>query len=336
MRTGKTARASSRRRDAALQWTLSAWHPDAAVTNPLTIWLLGDGKPGHENQSLGLAEAIGRRVPCAIHRISIAGKKGPLARVKAAIQASAGFPKPDLIIGSGHATHFALLWLARKHRAKSIVLMRPSLPMAWFGLCIVPAHDFTDGGDRPNLIVTRGALNRVASPDATERNGRMILIGGPSSSHGWSGETLLAALAEITAHGHWQLTDSRRTPAGFVDEIRKRLPAVEVFPHQETPPDWLTGKLATAAEVWVTEDSVSMIYEALSSGASVGLLPVPRKQSTSRVLRGLQLLIADGFLTPFAEREKSRRLKEPPAILREADRCAGEVISRIYPGKPQV
>lgn len=299
------------------------------MTDIPTIWLIGDGKPGHENQSLGLADAIARRVPCAVHRISIAGKRGLLTRVRAAIQASAGLPEPDLIIAAGHATHFALLWLARKHRAKSIVLMRPSLPMAWFDLCIVPSHDFKKTNNRKNLIVTRGALNRVAPPDATPRSGGMILIGGPSVTHGWSGETLLNSLAAIVSNGEWQLTDSRRTPAGFIAEIATRLPRIQIFPHQETTPDWLPAKLARATEVWVTEDSVSMVYEALSSGASVGLLPVPRLLADSRVLRGLEQLVADGFLTPFAAWEKSQRLEQPPSILREADRCAERVIQLV-------
>jgi mitochondrial fission protein ELM1 len=298
-------------------------------SKPLIFWLLGDGKPGHENQSLGLADAIARQTPCEVHRISIAGKRGLPARIQAAVQASAGLPRPDLIIAAGHATHPSLLWLARKHRAKSIVLMRPSLPMGWFDLCIVPSHDFKNPPRRENVIVTQGALNRVAPPDGGERSGGLILIGGPSRTHGWDGEKLLSALTEITATGTWQLTDSRRTPAGFLDEIRKRLPAVEVFPHQQTPPDWLPAKLAAAESAWVTEDSISMIYEALTSGASVGLLPMPRNQNHSRVLRGLERLVADGFLSPFAEWQNVRQLKEPPSILREADRCAALAVRDI-------
>ena len=301
------------------------------MTKPLTLWLLGDGKPGHENQSLGLAEALARRAPCVVHRISIAGKRGAISRVNAAIQASIGLPKPDFIISAGHATHLPLLWLARKNHAKSIVLMSPSLPASWFDLCIVPSHDFPNGSKRRNLILTRGALNRVAPPEAQDRSGRMILIGGPSSSHGWDEQQLLDSLAQITATGDWQLTDSRRTPAGFLDQIRPSLPAIEVFPHQETSADWLPEKLVAAAEVWVTEDSVSMIYEALSSGAKVGLLPAPRNHRHSRVLRGLQRLIADRFLTPFATWQINNALQSPPETLREADRCADEVIRRIEP-----
>ena len=44
------------------------------MTDPLDIWILSDGKPGHENQSFGLAEATllvtggalrRRSAPCA-------------------------------------------------------------------------------------------------------------------------------------------------------------------------------------------------------------------------------------------------------------------------------
>jgi hypothetical protein len=98
-----------------------------------------------------------------------------------------------------------------------------------------------------------------------------------------------------------------------------------VFPHEETSADWLPEKLAAAAEVWVTEDSVSMIYEALSSGARVGLLAVPRNHRHSRVLRGLEQLVVDGLLTPFAAWQNSRILKVPNSILREADRCAEKI-----------
>lgn len=316
--------------DAALQSMITPWHGVSALTKPPIIWLLGDGKPGHENQSLGLTDAIARRMPCEVHRISLAGERGIFKRVKAAERAGIRLPAPDLIIGAGHSTHFALLWLARKHGAKSIVLMKPSLPMGWFDLCIVPAHDFKAPPQRENVIVTQGALNRVAPPENVDRTGRMILIGGPSGAYGWDEETLLQALAGISTEGKWQLTDSRRTPDGFIRKIEARLPGIEIFPHQNTRPEWLPGKLARAEEVWVTEDSVSMVYEALSSGARVGLLPVPRAKKDSRVLRGLEVLISNGFLTSFTEWEKTKKLNAPPSILREADRCAGEVVRRFF------
>jgi mitochondrial fission protein ELM1 len=310
-----------------LQTVNHLWQADPAVTKPLNLWLLGDGKPGHENQSLGLADALMRKVPCEVHRISLAGKSW--LRRLAATSPGGLLPPPDLIIGAGHATHFTLLRLARIHGAKSIVLMKPSLPMSFFDLCIVPAHDFENGCDRKNVIVTRGALNRVFPPLASAREGKMILIGGPSGTHGWDGESLLGALSKITPGSHWQLTDSRRTPDGFIGEIGTRCPEIEIFPHHETTLEWLPARLAGAGEIWVTEDSVSMIYEALSTGAKVGILSMPRTRADTRVIRGLERLIADGDLTPFADWEKSGQLKSPPAVLREADRCAEVVLKSL-------
>jgi len=298
------------------------------VTHPPVIWLLCDGKPGHENQSLGLAEAIGRRVRCEIHRIDLSAAAGMLGRHFLAMQANRDLPRPDLILGAGHSTHASLWWLARKTRAKSVVLMRPSLPLGCFDLCIAPAHDFPEGYERSGLVLTRGALNRVKDA-AGEKSGKLILIGGPSKIHGWDGDTLLEMLALATDRGGWELTDSRRTPDGFLDQVRARLPGVTAFSHEETPPDWVPEKLGQAKEVWVTEDSVSMIYEALTSGARVGLLPLPRLKSGARILNGIDRLLAEKFLTPFAGWREFQRISSPPEILREADRCAEIVIAHL-------
>ncbi len=299
------------------------------VNKTRTLWMIGDGKPGHENQSLGLADAIARIAPCEVHRISLAEVRGRIARIRSAVRTGGSLPPPDLIISAGHATHVPLLLLSRKFKAPSVLLMRPSLPMQLFDLCITPEHDFKTGYQRKKLLLTRGALNRVPPSQVASRNHRMILVGGPSKIHSWNGESLLAALEKITASGGWQLTDSRRTPAGFTDEMRKRLPHVEIFPHQETAPTWLPGKLAAAEEVWVTEDSVSMVYESLSSGAKVGLLPVPRLKSGTRVLQGLEKIIESGFITRFADWEKSLQLAAPPETLREADRCAAAIVEQF-------
>ncbi|MCX6873963.1 MAG: ELM1/GtrOC1 family putative glycosyltransferase [Verrucomicrobia bacterium] len=303
----------------------------------LSIWLLGDGKPGHENQALGLAEAMGRLRPCVIHRLSLAGRRGVFSRFRAALRAGAAMPPPDLLVAAGHATHPALLWLAHKHRVPGIVLMRPSLPLRWFDWCIAPAHDFTQVPSAATVLTTLGALNRVVVSAGVPRHGGLLLVGGPSGTHAWAPETLLDSLACISdeaGSGPWMLTDSRRTPPGFLARVRQRLPTVAVFPHGETTPGWLPTCLAEAADVWVTEDSVSMVYEALSAGPRVGLLSLPRKKPDTRVLRGLARLVDEGFVTPYARWQQTRTLTAPPRPLREAERCAHAVLTRFFPSKP--
>lgn len=306
------------------------------MDSPLVIWIVGDGKPGHENQSRGLAEALGRLRACQTEYIPLPAG-GWWRRWRGLNESVRELARPGLIIGAGHATHLPLLLLARKRKARSVVLMKPSLPLRWFDLCLAPEHDFP-ATPPANVVTTLGALNRVAFDAAAPRAGGLLLVGGPSGTHGWDQRAMLEQLARVTAgasDGDWWLTTSRRTPAGMADALRERLPAVRVFSHEQTDRDWLPRRLAQASEVWVTEDSVSMVYEALSSGARVGLLEVPRKQSSNRVLRGLEALAQAGFITAFGQWCQTGLLPPPPHVLREADRCARLVNDRFFMASPR-
>jgi mitochondrial fission protein ELM1 len=279
--------------------------------DPTRILVISDGKAGHENQSLGLAEAMARLRPAEIHTLRLDGEKGFLGRLKAAVAQSRKFPCPDFVLAAGHATHPPALWIARKYGARSVSLMKPSLPVSWFDHCICPEHDFIGKTVPPNVFTSKGALNRVRPSEAV-RSGKLFLIGGPSKTHGYDESALIARIREIAADGGWQVADSRRTPETFLPSLRKQLPDMTVFPHQETQPGWLAATLSTAETVHVTEDSVSMIYEALTGGAKVGVLEMPRLRPDARVIRGLEALKSEGFFDPHS----------PPRPLAEADRCA--------------
>lgn len=304
------------------------------MTQPLHILILSDGKAGHENQSYGLAEAIGRIRPVETSLIRLAGLKGPFSRARHAWRELGKLPAPQLLLGAGHAVHLSLLVLSRKTGAPSVVLMKPSLPASLFDLCLVPEHDLEKRQPPANVIPTKGALNRVPPSAAAQRSGALILLGGPSSSHGWDGGGVTAALEAIVAANpgqRWTITNSRRTPEGQLSAIAARIPQLQVFPHTETGRDWLPSQLSSTTEVWVTEESISMIYEALSSGAKVGLLPVPSLKRAGRVARGISRLAAAGYVTPFSQWSAATGLSTPPGVLREADRCAAIVMEKLLP-----
>jgi len=284
----------------------------------LQILVISDGKAGHENQSLGLAEALARRCPAKIQTLQLDMKKWIFFRLRAVVAKAAGLPRPHLVIAAGHATHPAAIWIARKYGARSISLMKPSLPISSFDLCICPEHDFIGKPVPHNVITTKGALNRVL-PGKGEKLGKLFLIGGPSKTHDWNAAALTAQIKKVAGDGAWQAADSSRTPEGYLSGLKKELPTLEIFPHQQTQPGWLAGKLATLETIWVTEDSVSMIYEALSSGAEVGVLEMPRLKPNARVIRGLEALRAEGFFD----------MENPPRPLAEADRCAALLASRL-------
>jgi len=223
--------------------------------------------------------------------------------------------------------------MARGGRA--VVLMKPSLPLCWFDLCLIPEHDRPPVRD--NVLATQGVLNTVRASDCANPGIGLILVGGPSSHHRWDGPSLVRMVrAILDAHPMvaWRIADSRRTPAGTRHLLRASsslstgvAPNCEFVPHEKTGPEWLSTALAEAGTVWVTEDSVSMLYEALSAGAATGLLPVPRRRS-SRPSRGVDALLASGQITAFERWAEGAALPRLAVPLCEAERCARALLAR--------
>lgn len=305
------------------------------TAEPLVIWRLLDGKAGHENQTAGLLQALRSLRPVAAYELrTVRSLPSAAAALLSWFPWADTLPDPDLIIGAGQATHVALLAARRARGGRSVVLMRPALPVTWYDLCLIPAHD------RPppaaNVVVTHGVLNRIRPGAAKDPHKGLILIGGPSRHHAWSNAQIiqqLRAIIERTPQRHWLLTTSRRTPADFLPALQAQLHAdtVEVVPYEQTTPDWLPMQLAWAAQVWVTEDSISMLYESLTSGAAVGLIEVP-VHKRDRVVQGVEALLAEGLVTDFTTWNSGGELRAPKQSFNEAARCAQDIIRRWYNG----
>ncbi len=296
------------------------------TTDTLNIWRLLDGRRGHLTQIEGLSQALGGRVPVRCLDIEVTGGAGPVWQwLTGRFPSGAGLPPPDLILAAGHATHFAALAVRRRYGGRIVVLMKPSLPLAWFDLCLIPEHDRPPARD--NVIVTRGVLS-TARPSGTREPGTgLILIGGPSRHHGWDDEAILAQITEIISRQptvSFRIGDSPRTPP----DTREALLAAgcDFIRWETTQPGRIQAEMARASQVWVSEDSASMVYEALSTGAPVGLVAVPRHRTT-RISRGVDRLTEDGLLTPF-DRWQQTGILQATAPLDEAGRCADEILRR--------
>jgi mitochondrial fission protein ELM1 len=299
---------------------------------PLVVWRCSDGKAGHDNQTRGLAEALARLRPVETHTLdplppATALRDWLLGRLSAWRDP----PVPDLVLGAGHRTHLSLLAARRSRGGKVVVLMRPSLPLGLFDLCLIPEHDAPP--TRPNVLATRGALNRIQPSATLDPRQGLLLIGGPSAHFGWDEAALRQRIAAIVAADptiRWTLTTSRRTPPGFLEGGASLADArLTVVPVMATGPDWLPAQLARAGQAWVTADSVSMVYEALTAGAAVGVLDVPRKRA-SRISRGLDRLVADGWVTSFADWQQRPPLHRPPGVFNEAERCARWIVEQWF------
>jgi len=298
------------------------------------IRVLSDGRPGHENQSVGLALALARRTGASHEIVRIEPKASLWCRMRTAAIST----PTQLIIAAGHRTHLPLWWAARRAGARSVVIMRPSLPSALFDLALIPRHDLASNAeDTPRRILTRGALNRVPETLPAKTASGLVLLGGPSKHHGWDSPALTSKILRvITARPDliWTVADSRRTPDDFLGGLE--LPEnTRRVPWRETTPDWLANELARAAVVWATEDSVSMVHEAVTSIAATGVLPVPlRGAKPGRPARAVARLIADGYATAYETwlAEGAGALVPGPA-LHEAGRCADRLVAAWFKPK---
>jgi hypothetical protein len=253
------------------------------------LLILSDGKKGHENQSLGLAEALAKRTGLSYEIQPLSEQESPSAR-------------PSALIAAGHATQLPLLHLARKYKVPSILIMKPSLiPTVFFSRCLIPEHDL---GKRlpPRVIATLGNLNRIPEELPEKKGLGLIMLGGPCKHFQWETPLVVEAICALVRSRPdlvWTLGDSRRTPPETLSRLRQCSLPLSIMSHQESGPDWLRDSLLVSREAWVTPDSSSMLYEALTAGCHLGTLPL-RARGT-RLSRAHDHLARDGWLTPFAE-----------------------------------
>lgn len=266
------------------------------TASPQVLWRLTDGKPGHDSQTRGLAYALVRRA--AAHGISLTvhdvrvprGFSVWWAGLRRQFPWSAGLPAPQWIVCAGSGTH-AAGWAARRAvSGRLICLMTPSLPLRLFDAVIAPHHDGVSG---PNVFTTQGALNPM-QPGVKVPGSVLVLIGGPSPHVTWSDAQIQTQLAQVlVAHPDACLTDSRRTPTTLKVWLAQQ--GLNYHPAEQTPPGWLAVQLAETETVFVTADSVSMLYESLTAGCKTHLLWPGEPNPKSRVMQALEPLPAPGL-----------------------------------------
>jgi mitochondrial fission protein ELM1 len=101
--------------------------------------------------------------------------------------------------------------------------------------------------------------------------------------------------------------DSRRTPKALRDHLN--LPANAKYVHwRDTQPSWLTHQLSRSGSTWVTPDSASMVYEALSFSGRVGVIGLRPRWRSNKLAHGIRRLHALGYNVALAEHKRCAKL----------------------------
>jgi len=282
-----------------------------------TIWRLLDGKTGHEKQSLALVKNLKNQANCKIYNINIQDLQNPfLALILKKYNLNKGLIRPDIAIGAGHKTHFHLLAIKRYFGAKIVVIMKPSLPLKLFDLCVIPKHDDVKSGT--NVIITNTPLINFNLNMKKKENMALFLIGGPSRHFHWDSKIILEQIKNISKKFKFKkllITTSRRTPLDFIDEFnRLNIKNIQLYEHTKIINNWLDKNIIKVKNIWVTNDSYSMLIEAFASGAYTDILElkIKKKSKLSRKINSVK-----------------KKIKNKITIHNEAERVA-KFIQKIW------
>ncbi len=259
----------------------------------LTVWLLSDGTPGHLSQSRGLVDALARfrqlrciEVPLTLRRKWLKRLLRPCLPLSPALS-RAVLPwvyrleqptiRPDLIISSGGNTLLASALLARLWSVPNIYSgTRKGYPPAAFS-CVVSV---TPQGGPGNLVLPLPPVPSAllhSLPPAQEPAPLCLLIGGEGAGYHYRETDWLALCDGINAlsvHSgrRWCISTSRRTGAKVESLLEQHLKSEhieEIVYFSRSPRPVVRDFGSRSALVFVTEDSLTMVAEAMYSSRPV-------------------------------------------------------------------
>ncbi len=266
-------------------------------SSPPSCWCLTDGRPGMENQAVGLAEAMG--LTPIVKRVLL---KSPWRILSPHVTAFKRYamsgrgdrlepPWPNILIATGRPSILPALYVKGQSGSRTFVVQLQD-PVSFrhrFDKIVVPAHDGLSG---PNVIPMDGALHRVTPEklvaeapkwaDAFAHIPRprvSVLLGGSNSRFRLGPEEIHALahdLRKLSEKGHGLLiTGSRRTGVENLALLRALLDGCPALISDGTGHNPYFGMLAHADAFVVTCDSVNMISEAASTSKPVHIFMLP-------------------------------------------------------------
>ncbi len=222
---------------------------------------------------------------------------------------------PDQPILAAGGTAAVIAAALRRPGRPVVQIQHPRIDPARFDVVVVNRHDGLTG---PNVVVTRTALHRVTqarlAAEAAAWAPRLAHLPRPLVAVlvGGSNGRFRLDTAAATALGGKLAAMMRADKVGLVlTPSRRTAPEVRAALDQAVTPlgGWVWdlvgdnpyfGMIALADAIVVTEDSVSMVSEAVATRAPVLLAPLPGRSRRIRLFN--DLLMHDGRIRPFEGR----------------------------------
>ena len=241
------------------------------------------------------------------------------ANLDAMADRNLNFADFDLFVGAGSTSYYALKFYARRYARPSVALMYPKGYRKDFSVIIAGAHDRPE--PRANLKISPVSLSfsRPQGLYKPQRKSIGFIIGGPNSCFEMGDEILkqIEAVRAQFADCEFALTTSPRTPRATESALAKLSWDYSVIYSRE-PVNPIGDFLAQCEWVFISEDSVSMISEAVSNGsASVAILSLKRKVAHNKFDDFISALVSTGHARRYDEALKKTAKYDLEAFVRE-------------------
>ena len=220
-----------------------------------------------------------------------------------------------------------------------MIVQSPVIKDSQFDLVITPQHDLYHGD---NVLQISGALSVISTETLQQAKKEWqscfahlpqphiaVLIGGKSRTHRVTMDdidNLLGHLRTLVAKNYGlMITCSRRTPGWAVQKLRHALSGyAHVYFWDNTGVNPYHGFLAYADVILVTDDSISMISEAISTAKPVYMIRL--SGGSERFDRFYRHIIAQGFARWFEGKIDTWNYT-PPQDLSDSATAARELVS---------
>lgn len=284
-----------------------------------SCWVITEGLIGTQNQCVALAHAAGLDPQIKIVKLKQPWKSftpwilhfSPQALAPGSTPLTA--PWPDVIIASGRKALAPSVWIKQQSKGKTklVIVQSPIVKNSAFDLVVAPQHDQYRGA---HTLQTVGALS-VVSPEKMAQAKHdapralidlpsprvAVMIGGDSRTHQLTSQVvdkMIVQLQDLLEQGYsLMVTTSRRTRPELHKRLYQSLQHERVFFWDGNGKNPYFAFLALADMLLVTEDSVSMASEALSTGKPVYLMKM--EGGSDRFARFHDNLVALGYARWF-------------------------------------
>jgi mitochondrial fission protein ELM1 len=248
--------------------------------------------------------------------------------------------KIDIVIGAGSSIHIRILLIKRYLSnlgisVKAISVLTPSIYKNNFDVICAPMHDSSKLSKNKNVIYFEGSLAQVSTSEIDESIG-FIGIGGINNHYIFDENEIIKQIEFVTSlytQKNWFLFTTRRTPNKMIERINKLASKNNNLIISNNNYDEIIKK---ASVKFVTQDSVNMVYESLSTKGQTFLFNM-KYIKVNKIVDQMNQLLANkqvGYIENIKMADDLNKIKTIPQnlhndVFAEVEKVAYKLMQKI-------